>query len=445
MDWHQLKLPPACLARLLALTWAVPGLAQGPSFVTRAFGATVLANALYCPDTSGAANTITCIPTVPPSAYTVGQSFAVKLANTVTGATTINVNTLGAVAVTKNGATPLAANDLVAGGIYLMTYDGTEFVVSQTASTTGPAFGGYSSAAAISFSGTQFLPIVGGGAPSGTETAVQLAAPFAGTFQKFTVKNSVAPGLGNSIALTVRDNATSQSVTCTLGATSNNCTDLTHSFTFAQNDLLDIQTVATGTPAATNLYIAYQLGNIAATTLSGSFEVHLPLGYCSGVSTAALAWDTPPTGITAATAGGCSGTNVNDAYGVFANAGTPSLQWSLTLPQTLTTDKATVYLNYLTATASGTFTPALDLVCTPSNGTTTNDPTFTANNFFSPGSQTAPGTANWLQTVSQSALTWPANCTGGNRAHFRLIRTDTSGTATNVNFVEVVVVGRRTM
>lgn len=180
------------------------------------------------------------------------------------------------------------------------------------------------------------------------------------------------------------------------------------------------------------------------TSLTGSFEIHLPVAYCTGASTSALVWDIPPSGATAATAGGCSGTNVNDGYGIYANSGTPSLQYNLTLPQTLT-GTADVYLNYLTATTNGTFTPALDVVCTATAGTVTNDPTFTANNFFNPGSTTAPATASRVQTVSTTGLTWPTNCTSGNRAHFRLIRTDTSGTATNVSFLEVVVVGRRTM
>lgn len=96
-------------------------------------------NAIYISDTSMSANTITgTTSTMFPVAYAAGQLVVVKLANTVTGATTININSLGAVAVTKNGTTALANLDMLAGGIYPLTYDGTRFVLTQNL----PAGGG---------------------------------------------------------------------------------------------------------------------------------------------------------------------------------------------------------------------------------------------------------------------------------------------------------------
>lgn len=222
---------------------------------------------------------------------------------------------------------------------------------------------------------------------------------------------------------------------------------------------LQPQAIASGTlslPAATDTLVGRAttdtLTNKTATTsnaggtnsITAASEVHIPLALCTGASTSTLAWNTPPSGATAATAAGCIGTNTNDAYAAFANTGTPSLQYSLTLPQTLT-GTADVYLTYSTATVSGTFTPALDAVCTATNGSATNDPAWTANNFFHPGSTTAPGTANELATLSATGISWPSDCTAGNRLHLRLIRTDTSGTATSVNVAEVVVVLRRTL
>jgi hypothetical protein len=172
-----------------------------------------------------------------------------------------------------------------------------------------------------------------------------------------------------------------------------------------------------------------------------TWELHLPLALCNSTST--LMWGAPPSG-TAATAGGCTGSNVDDGAGVFANTGNPSLQFNVNLPQTLT-GTADVYVAYSTSTASGTFTMALDAVCTATNSTATDDPSFSANNFFAPGSATASGTASQVGTVSATGISWPAGCTAGMRAHFRLIRTDTTGTATSLNVYEVVIVGRRTM
>ena len=118
-------------------------LSPGGSEVCTNAGGTVdnntVKNAVFISDTSMSANAITGTTTTTfPGSYATGQQVIVLLANTVTGATTININSLGSKNVTKNGTTALAANDLVAGGIYLLTYDGTEFVLTQNL----PAGGG---------------------------------------------------------------------------------------------------------------------------------------------------------------------------------------------------------------------------------------------------------------------------------------------------------------
>jgi hypothetical protein len=125
MDRYKLIITAAVLLSLAAGTAE----AQGPPyFWSRSVSSTALKNAQYCPDTSVSANTITCSVLIGSAAYFTGMSVIVKVANTVTGATTINVNGLGSKAVTKNGATALANNDLLTGSVVLLTYDGTEFV-----------------------------------------------------------------------------------------------------------------------------------------------------------------------------------------------------------------------------------------------------------------------------------------------------------------------------
>src|ERR1700722_17593928 len=89
-----------------------------------------LKNAAFISDLSVSANSITgTTATTFPGAYAKGQAVIVQVANTNTGATTININTLGAKNVTKNGNTALAGGNLVAGNDYLLVYDGTEFEV----------------------------------------------------------------------------------------------------------------------------------------------------------------------------------------------------------------------------------------------------------------------------------------------------------------------------
>lgn len=110
---------------VFALGFCLPAKAQISSRVN----ATSIKNAMSCADTSISANTITCSTFQGLTGYVTGQTFFVQVANTTTGATTININSLGAKNVTKNGTTAIASGDLVANGNYAMRYDGTEFVV----------------------------------------------------------------------------------------------------------------------------------------------------------------------------------------------------------------------------------------------------------------------------------------------------------------------------
>jgi hypothetical protein len=84
------------------------------------------------------AGTDTITATVSPSltAYAAGQMFAFVAANTNTGAVTINISSLGAKAITKNGNTALVASDLTANYLFVIVYDGTQFQVVGVSATT---------------------------------------------------------------------------------------------------------------------------------------------------------------------------------------------------------------------------------------------------------------------------------------------------------------------
>ncbi len=296
---------------------------------------------IYCNSVSNSPTTYTCAVNPSLTAYAPGMVLNWRPdLNGNGGATTLNVDLLGAVPVTRSdGSTSPATGEILAGQLYPVWFDGTVFRMLQ-----GIASGG------------------GGGssAPSGPPVAI-------------TASGASGP-----------------------------------------------------------------------TTVTGTAEWHAPLAFCTSATAAALAWNAPPTGQTAATADGCSGTGVNDAYAAFTTTGAPSLQTSFVLPRTLT-GTADVYLTYLSPTAGGSFTPALDLTCTAVDGTVLNDGAFSGGNFFNPGVVLAPGTPNLLATVGATSLSWPSGCTAGSRAHLRLIRTDTAGSATKVDIAEVVLVMRRTL
>lgn len=74
-------------------------------------------------------DTITGSLTPALGAYTAGDTFSFKVANTNTSSVTINIDSLGAKAITRDGTTALAANDLVADEIVTIVYDGTRFQV----------------------------------------------------------------------------------------------------------------------------------------------------------------------------------------------------------------------------------------------------------------------------------------------------------------------------
>lgn len=62
--------------------------------------------------------------------YFTGLRLRVKFTNANTGASTINLNSFGAKDIRKNVSTALASGDILAGGIYEIVYDGTNFQIT---------------------------------------------------------------------------------------------------------------------------------------------------------------------------------------------------------------------------------------------------------------------------------------------------------------------------
>ena len=99
------------------------GINNGSSFVPLVG---IDSNLKYAVDT-GAADAYLIAPNPPITAYTAGQIFYMKATNANTGASTVNVNNLGIKSITKDGADALIANDILAGQIIALQYDGTNF------------------------------------------------------------------------------------------------------------------------------------------------------------------------------------------------------------------------------------------------------------------------------------------------------------------------------
>jgi len=93
----------------------------------------------YLTSVSGT-DTITALAPVSMSAYAAGQTFRFIAAgaNTTTGVT-LNINSIGAKNITKNGTTALAAGDIPSGSVVVVVYDGTQFQLISLPSYT-PTF-----------------------------------------------------------------------------------------------------------------------------------------------------------------------------------------------------------------------------------------------------------------------------------------------------------------
>ncbi len=92
--------------------------------------------AIYLTSVSGT-NTILATGALGLSAYATGQmfNFVAAGANTGTGATTLNINSLGAKSVVRSDGSGLAAGDIVSGAVIQVVYDGTNFqIISDSTS-----------------------------------------------------------------------------------------------------------------------------------------------------------------------------------------------------------------------------------------------------------------------------------------------------------------------
>jgi hypothetical protein len=132
--------------------------------------------------------------------------------------------------------------------------------------TTCTVSGASSSGGIVTFSGgitgstgvTVYVPVGATGPQpstgSATEDYVQIPIASAATASNMYVSVSTAPGTGNSLAFTWRDNGANTSLTCTIsGSSETTCSDTTDTATIGAGDLVDISMVPSGTLATTFL------------------------------------------------------------------------------------------------------------------------------------------------------------------------------------------------
>jgi hypothetical protein len=200
---------------------------------------------------SGTASTYVINPSIAVTAYVTGQYYRVKIANTSTGASTLNVSGLGAKAIKINGQDTIAGS-LVAGQIIGFTYDGTNMEASSVGgNVTGQSssvdseialFSGTGGKTIKRATGTGYVKVTSGviGTPAATVPLTDLATQAANTILAEITGSTAAPtavavaankflarsSSGNiaakditDFALTLLDDSTASAARTTLGIT----------------------------------------------------------------------------------------------------------------------------------------------------------------------------------------------------------------------------------
>jgi hypothetical protein len=171
------------------------------------------------------AGTDTITGTVSPSltAYTAGQIFSFVVGTTNTGAVTLNIDGLGAKAVTRTGAIALVAGAMVTGQIALVEYDGTRFQLLDPNAFTDLLVSGLLTATNVTASGlltvtTYVESVVAVGTVTSSSTlsltngTVQTATLTASTACTFTMPTATA---GKSFVLLLKQAASTGNGTAT--------------------------------------------------------------------------------------------------------------------------------------------------------------------------------------------------------------------------------------
>jgi len=224
------------------------------------------------------AGTDTITGTVTPTltAYTTGQQFSFVAAGTNTTAVTLNIDGVGAKAVTRAGTTALAAGDILTGQVALVEYDGTQFQlldpnaftnlrVSGTLGVTGAT----TLSAALTYGGVTLTNAVTGTGKMVLDTTPTIATPVL-TNPTVTAYLETAPAIVNS--------STSQTISLASGTVlsytlTGNCTFTMPTATSGTSFIVRLIQDGTGSRTATFTSVKWPGGTAPTITTTASTGV----------------------------------------------------------------------------------------------------------------------------------------------------------------------------
>jgi hypothetical protein len=204
----------------------------------------------YLTSVSGT-NTILATGPVGMTAYATGQVFRFIAAGANTGATTININSIGAIAIVKINGSALISGDIPSGAMVSVAYDGTNFQLQSTVGVTS-----------FSAGATGFTPV------SATSGAVTLA----GVLGKL---NGGTGALTASITFVAR---TSNVATITTSGVHGFVTGDYVTVAAVTNTAFNGNFTITGTPTTTSFTYAQTAFNVSTTADTGTVT---DLSYCN--------------------------------------------------------------------------------------------------------------------------------------------------------------------
>ena len=205
------------------------------------------------------AGTDTITGTVSPSltAYTAGQIFSFVVGTTNTGAVTLNIDGLGAKAVTRTGAIALVAGGMVTGQVALVEYDGTRFQLLDPNAFTDLLVSG-----ALTYGGVTLTNAVTGTGKMVLDTSPTVNNPTVTNY----VESVVAIGTVTSSSTLSLTSGTVQTATLTASTA---CTFTMPTATAGKSFVLLLkQAAATGNGTAT--FTGVKFGTAGAPTITAT-------------------------------------------------------------------------------------------------------------------------------------------------------------------------------
>jgi len=244
-------------------------------------------------------NTITATAALGMSASVTGQRFFFVAAAANTGAVTLNINAIGAKAVTKKGTTALVAGDIAINAVVQVVYDGTQFqllnpntanVSSFSAGTTGLT-PNTATTGAVTLAGT--LAVANGGTGLTTLTANNVMLGNGTSTPSFVAPSTTGNVLtsnGTTWQSTALPAAGGLTLLGTMATTSGNSVSLTSLTLTSYKQLLVVfnntSTVSSVTYTASFGSLQYKVQSLGA-GVYGQISVDLTTGYGSGVNNGA--------------------------------------------------------------------------------------------------------------------------------------------------------------